>query len=199
MNKLLNRHEKEYCKGSITVEAAFIMPIVIFTIFALLYLSFYLHDLCRIQGTLDKTLHKAALSIKHVTDFTMDEILYEEISDRGVFYILFGSTKEDENQIQNYLGQELAKGLFISKINRVVVDVSKTRIKLSIEAETKVSLPEIKYIFDSLSNRIIKGEYPVHDPAESIRRAEVVLDTGSKIKGVEELKEKLEGIFDTGK
>jgi hypothetical protein len=199
MSKAISSHNKEYCKGSITVEAAFIMPIVIFTIFALLYLAFYLHDMCRIQGTMDKTLHKASLSIKHVTNFKTDEILYEEISNRGIFYLAFGSTKEDENQIHNYLQQELAKGLFISTISRIVVDVSKTRITSAIEIETKVSLPGIKYIFDSLSNRIIKGEYPVHDPVESIRRAEVVLDTGSKIKGVEELKKKLEGIFDPGK
>jgi hypothetical protein len=198
MNETIKVHKKEY-KGSITVEAAFVMPIVIFTIFALVYLAFYLHDMCKIQGILDKTLHKAGISIKHETDFITGEILYEDISDRGVFYIAFGSTQEDEFQIKNNLQQQLSKGLFISKISKVNVDVGKSKIKLLIEVETNVSLPGIKYLFDSVSNTIISGEYPVHDPAESIRRSEVALDTGSKIKGVEELKEKLEEIFDVGK
>ena len=190
-----NNSNNKYFKGSITVEAAFVMPIVIFTIFALIYLAFYLHDMCRIQGIVDMTLHKVGITVKHEANIVTGDISYEDISERGVFYLILGNTEEEENQIQQYLQQGLSKGLFLTKISSVYVDLGKFKLTAKVEAETKVSLPGVKYLFDPLFSRKITGEYPVHNPVESIRRAEVILDTGSKIKGMEELKEKLEGIF----
>jgi hypothetical protein len=186
----------KYFKGNITVEAAFVIPIVIFTLFALIYLAFFLHDMCRIQGIVDKTIHKVGITAKHEANLVTGEISYEDISERGVFYLILGNTEEEENQIQQYLQQGLSKGLFLTKISSVYVDLGKFKLTAAVEAETKVSLPGVKYLFDPLSHRKIIAEYPVHDPVESIRRAEVILDTGSKIKGMEELKEKLEDIFD---
>jgi len=191
-----NDPNNKYFKGSITVEAAFVMPIVIFTIFALIYLAFYLHDMCRIQGIVDMTLHKVGITVKHEANIVTGDISYEDISERGVFYLILGNTEEEENQIQQYLQQGLSKGLFLTKISSVYVDLGKFKLTAKVEAETKVSLPGVKYLFDPLFSRKITGEYPVHNPVESIRRAEVILDTGSKIKGMEELKDKLEGVFD---
>jgi len=181
--------------GSLTVEAAYILPIIIFTIFALIYLAFYLQDMCRIQGMLDKTLIKAGFAVKHEADIATGEVAYDRINDRGVFYLAVGSTEKEEKQIQKYLQQELAEKLFLSNIKSVKVEVGKFKITLAVEANTKVSLPGIRYLFDRFSYTEITGEYPIHNPAETIRRAEVVLDTGSKIKGVDELKERLERIF----
>ena len=60
-----NRSLNKKIKGSITVEAAFIMPLIILVIFSIVYLSFYLHDYCKLQGTVDLALHKAIFSAKH--------------------------------------------------------------------------------------------------------------------------------------
>ncbi len=193
---ILKKDKNNSLSGSITVEAAMVMPIVIFTIFAIIYLAFYLHDMCKVQGMVNKTLHKAGITVKHDADIATGEVLYEDINDRGVFYLLVGSTKNDEEtQVQNYLKQELSKGLFISKITAVDVKVGKLKITISVEADTNVSLPIFKYLFDSFSHKEIKGEYPVHNPCETIRCAEVILKTGSQIKGVDKLHEKLKDIF----
>jgi hypothetical protein len=50
----------------------------------------------------------------------------------------------------------------------------------------------------SNSHSVISGEYPIHDPAETIRVCDVILDTASQIKGVDELKNKIEGFFHKG-
>lgn len=181
--------------GSITVEASFIMPIIVLTIFALIYLSFYLHDVCKIQGIVDKTLQKAALCVKHETDFATGAIDYENINDRGVFYLVLGSTKEEEKQINDFLVRELSNVLLLSKVTAVDTSVGKQSISVQVEVQTKISMVWVKRFFTSFSQIEIQGEHAIHDPAETLRRTEVALDTATKIKGVDKLKDSLENIL----
>jgi hypothetical protein len=191
--KLMIRNNRK--SGSITVEAAFIMPILVFAISALIYLAFYLHDVSMIQAVLDKTLHKEGVSVKHDADIITGEISYEDINNRGVFYLIFGDTSGEERELQDYLQQELSQSLFLTRITVINTEVRKFDLNISIEAETIIAIPFFQNLFNQYSKTLIKGDYPVHDPAETIRRIEVILDTGSSIKGVDELKEKLEDFF----
>jgi HD superfamily phosphohydrolase len=183
------------CKASITVEATFVMPIVILTVFALIYLSFYLHDTCRIQGLVDKTLHKAAISLKQEADLETGAIDYERIGERGVFTQLLGDRSDAEKELRKYLQQELSKGLFLSKITGIQATVYKTKLEISVEADNVIRIPWVKKFFTSFTHTKITAEYPIHDPAETIRICEVILDTASQVKGVDELKDKIEGFF----
>lgn len=187
--------ERNDDRGSITVEAAFVMPIVIITVFALIYLAFYLHDICKIQAVTDIIIHKAGITVKHDADIVTGDVDYEHINDRGVFYILLGSTDADEKQIKDYLIQKLSKGLFLVEVGNINVDVGKFKISASVQADATVTLPGVQNLFQVFSKTVIAEEYPVHNPAETIRLIEVVLDTGSSIKGVDEAKEKLEKFF----
>lgn len=179
-------------QASITVEAAFVMPIVIFTIVALIYLAFYLHDYCRIQGTLDNTLLKASFHMKHEADFTTGEVTYEEINDRGVFYLILGSTTEDKSRLTTYLQDKLKNSLFLLKITSIDADVGKLSSTVSIEASSHIVLPYFQKLFGRYSHVRIVNSASMHNPAETVRCAEVVLDTGSNIKGIEQLMEKME-------
>lgn len=182
-------------RGSVTVEAVFVMPIVIFSIFTMIYLAFYLHDRNRIQGMLDQTLYKASTYLKHEADLASGEVSYQNIGDRGVFYLLGGNTEENEREIQKYLQQELSYGLFITHISEVKIEVGEFKVTALVEADSTVTLLVVKKLFDPLSHSEMKGEVEIHNPSETIRRLEVILDTGEKIKGVSELKEKLNKMF----
>lgn len=171
------------------------MPIVVLTIFALIYLAFYLHDYCRIQGILDKTLHKAAVTMKHEADFITGEVAYEKINDRGIFYLITGSAAENKNRITAYLQEELKNSLFLFKITSIDAEAGKLSVSISIEAKEDVMLPYFQHLFDRLSHIRAEDSSFVHNPAETIRCAEVILDTGSNIKGVKQLKEKLEAFI----
>lgn len=183
--------------GSITVEAAFVMPVVILSIFALLYLAFYLHDICIIRGTVDLTIYKAGMTVKHEAMFATGEVAYEKINDRGVFYQLTGDTHEQEEQIQEYLKIRLSKGLFITKIKDIKTEVGKSKISMSVRAATEIVLPGFGHLFKPYSNTMISGECPVHNPAETIRCMEMILETGSRVKGMDQLKKRLEDISGT--
>jgi hypothetical protein len=182
-------------QGSATIEAVFVMPIVIFSIFTMIYLAFYLHDMNRIQGMLDQTLYKASTYLKHEADLDSGEVYYQKIGDRGVFYLLAGNTEENEREIQKYLQKKLSYGLFITHIAGVKVEIGESKVTTVVEADSKVTMIVVKKIFDPFSHSVMKGEAEIHNPVETIRRLEVILDTGAKIKGVSELKEKLNNIF----
>ena len=179
-------------RASITVEAAYVMPIIIFAIFALIYLAFYLHDRCRIQGEFDKVLHKAGITVKHDVNIKTGEFAYDNINGRGVFYLITGGTEEVEEQMEAYLQKELARGLFLYRITAVTAEYNKFKITFSIEAERKIRIPYFTRVFQSYAIMKITGDCPVHNPAETIRCSEVILETGSEIKGIDEIKEKLE-------
>jgi hypothetical protein len=192
------KSRKDLQQANITVEAAFVMPIAIYTVFALIYLAFFLHDKCLIQGAVDKVVQKAVISVKHEGDIESGAVYYEEINERGAFYQIFGSTEDEKTKIENFLQKELSKGLFLSKVYSTEVEADNYKITVKVEIETKVSLPVFKHLFEQYSVIKITENSPVHDPADTIRAAEVILETGSEIKGVDEIKEKIEKFLDAG-
>ena len=187
-----DRNEDQYRNASITVEAAFIMPLILFLLFALIYLSFILYDICRIQGGMDRTLHQYGLSLKHETDAVTGRIRYEEIGKRGVFYLLTDHSDLYEKRIEADITDQLTKGLLLVKIASVEATVGKFSITIAIEASYQVPVPFAHALLEPYSNILLTGSYPIHDPVETIRRCEVILDTASDIKGVDEMKEKIE-------
>jgi hypothetical protein len=174
-------------QGSITVEAAFVMPIVIFMVFALIYLSFYLHDYCTIQGSLDLALHKTAITSKNEVKYITGEILHSSAEGGGTTYIVTGGSEEDTSQIIFNLMQHLTKSLFLYKVSSVVENTDFSGVSISIKAKDEVVLPYFQALFDRFSTIRIIESAPVHNPAETIRRTEVILDTGSEIKGIDQL------------
>jgi hypothetical protein len=187
--------KEDMSSGSITVEAAFVMPIVILIIFALIYLAFYLHDINKVQGVADLTLHKAALTVKHEADIATGEVTYEDINDRGIFYMLLGNTEKEEEEITELCEQELSQGLFLVKIRSIKVEAGNFNISIAVETAAEITLPGLSHLFYVFPDKTITGEHVVHNPAETVRCTEVILETASDIKGVDELKKKIENMI----
>lgn len=181
--------------GSFTVEATIIIPLVFFLIFALFYLGFYLHDLNRIQGAVDATLNRAALIIKNEADLINGDIHYDRIKDRPVFSLFSQNTIELENNIKDCLDTKINKGLFITDITGKEVSIRGGKIKIMIVSKSKIGLVGVSRFFNPVSQQTYESTYTIYNPADFIRKAEIVLDTGSRIKGVDKLKESLGKIF----
>ena len=182
-------------KGSFTVEAALVMPIVLFVITSLICLSFYLHDKCRIEGSVDKALFKASMTLKHNADIETGAVNYENINDRGVFYLLMGSTKVAEGNLQTFLEQELSGGLLSTEVTKITVKAGKLSASIAVEGEFKIPVSGVLDYFNPNPKLVIEVNCPIHNPAEVLRISEVILDTGEKIKGMEALKRKLDKLL----
>lgn len=189
INGKTNRKIKREEKGSITVEAAFVMPVVVFCITALIYLAFYLHDYCRLAGTLDLVMHKACIAVKHEADISTGRVFYESFNNAGVFDDFEVGAKTKENRIEKYLAKELANGLFVGRIEKSDVEVTGQTIKITVCAKADIRLPMFGRAIDKITDIELQRSCPVHNPAKTIRICELILDTGSKIKGINKIKD----------
>lgn len=188
--------QQRVVKGSFTVEAALIMPMIFYLIFSICYLSFYLHDINRIQGLTDKALHRTGLIIKHEANLSRSEINYADINERGVFYIITGKTDKLEDRIRQYIIQEISEGLFLMKVTDIDLEVGKFYLDVKVKAETEIAMKGVLSFFRPSKQKVIEGRYTIHNPADTLRMSEVILNTGSKVKGVEELKNIIGNVID---
>lgn len=164
---------KKNMNGNITIEAAFVMPMILFSIVALLFLAFYLHDICKVQGMVDKTLHKAVFRVKHEADIETAEVFYNQINDRSIFYTLLGSMGEEQIEIRQYLQKELENGIFITDIIGIDVEIGKVNIKITVYTDTSMLLPG--FIHSHTMHKVVEGRCSIHNPAETIRIIENVI------------------------
>ncbi|MFT4143249.1 MAG: pilus assembly protein [Mobilitalea sp.] len=186
----INNNKGRFAKGSITVEAAFVIPIVFCVIFILLYLAFFLHDKCKIQGIVDQALYKTGLSIKYEADISKN-ITLEQLKEKSIFTVITGYGEDEEIKIEEYLDEKLFKGFFLLKVSSIEVTVERFKVYIGVSAKTKNNLPLLNFILNPITKLKASNIFSLHDPAEAIRGAEVILQTGDKIKGVHELLEML--------
>lgn len=181
---------KTKIKASFTIEAVFVMPILLFTIVSIIYLSFYLHDYCRLQGVTDHVLHKATLNLKHEADIKTGRVNYDEIN-KGIFSKSLEGSDNKERDIETYLGQLLSKGFLASRVTDVQVSIRLQQVFIKVEGKFVSPIKGVQGIISSGKPMAIKVKATHHNPSDTVRMSEIILDTGSKIKGFDELKDKL--------
>ncbi len=191
-----NKKARSNINGSITVEAAYILPIVILSIISLLYMAFYLHDKSTLQSMVDHMVHNASITMKHEANILIGEIDYNNINSRGVFYKILGDTEEEETEIVQSLQYQLSKRLLLYEVNKIEVEVDNGGpIRIEVVAKSRTGSPTFYKVMKMFQQIKIIGIGSIHDPAETIRISEVILETGSNIKGMDKLKESLENIL----
>lgn len=179
--------------GRLTLEAALVMPMVFFVIIVMLYLSFYLYDLARIQVGIDRIHSRAMYSMNHETDWMTGQIKYEHINNRGILYPLSGY-KQEEIELESLLHQELENTLIV-KITDAQVAINLLDIKIVVEGYVQIPLDRFLSKFKGKRQVRYEIEVPLHQPAQFLWMSDVVIETGSKIKGMEQIKEWLEKVL----
>ena len=174
--------------ASFTVEATFILPMVLFTMVFIIYLSFYLHDYCRIQNIVDGVAHKVAMNIKHEADIDSGRVNYDELN-KGLLSQVFEEPDAREADIKNYIGRLLSKGLIITRITDIHVTKDILNLTIRVEGEYQFPIKGLGWLIALDNHLTLEREAAFHYPANFVRISDVILDTGSRIKGFNNLKE----------
>ncbi|BCN32930.1 hypothetical protein [Anaeromicropila herbilytica] len=184
-------------KASYTVEATFVMIIVLSVIFALIYLTFYLSDKSRIQGILDLSVVKISEMMKADANIVTGEVNYDNILDRDWVGDLFAGKKRDADIGESYLKQQLKNGLILAEIKSTNVTVSNNEIEVNVVADMNIPLEDVREFFTKENQKVsLSSKGSIHNPAEFIRLSEVSLKTVNKIKGADEIIAKIKKVLD---
>ncbi|MDF2586334.1 MAG: hypothetical protein K0S41_175 [Anaerocolumna sp.] len=191
---------KYYVKGSYTVEAAFVLPCIIFTIIALMYCSFYMHDKNKLQSVLDETLTKSKTLIQNETNMENGEMDYETYLSSGILYSLNPNYKNKENLIADYMNKRLKSGLFVSSVKDIFVKVRLNKLEINVTASVNIPFLEVKRYFTKSGFTVnLYNSTIIQNQADFIRIFDVFTGVTEKVDIVDQTLKKLQQILDSVK
>lgn len=154
---------KKSFKGSCTVEAAFVLPVVLMVIFALIYLGFSLHDEACIKGIVETGLREAAEHTRHICmeGENGHEIIYKNINKKL-------ENKEIEGQTERVLKENLTKNLFITQVEEVKASVGLMYIKVSYNQISKISPADI-FSYFRIKKKQRTESIIIYNPLKTVR------------------------------
>ncbi|HEX3076804.1 MAG TPA: TadE family protein [Lachnospiraceae bacterium] len=177
--------KKRLIDGSFTLEAAILLPFILFVIIALIYLSFYMHDRIKIQNSLDQAARKAENIIRYIAEYDTGNIDYESINERTVLWPVTHNYDNEKVTIEASLKRELGKGLFIADVNEINVELDYSEINISVSTNFSIPFSMVKILLAPKKQKYT-STLSVHRPAEFVRIFTVFSDTASGIDGAEE-------------
>lgn len=176
---------KNICKArvraSYTVEAALIFPFIIYIIIALMYLSFYLHDIGKVQAIIDESQVKSKGLIRNEVDINRGIMSYHDYIDRTIFYPFEYDFESKERQIENYIYKRCQDKLFISKVSNVQVETGAFNVDINVDINFNFPFKMIESFFLGSEKVTINSIEDIHDPMNFIRAYEVAAKLGNKI------------------
>ena len=156
--------------GSFSVEFIFIMPIIIFSLFAMLYLTFYEHDKVAIESKTNQLLMREAEYLTNAVDVQTGELDYESYMHRSILYPINFSKEEEQEKLQQILKKALPKQLCLSNIQNIASTVSYDNASVVVQAKLNVSnIPVLHYFQNQLSYQIeVSNE--TYNPMDFVRK-----------------------------
>ena len=115
-------------KGSITVEAAFLLPLLMLLLVFVMWLALYLHDRLVIENALQCLYCRAEDYIVYGTEPHSSYLPKHAMTERGVLYAV-SSTRTKEEKMEAWLYQELEDRLFLFRTGSIFVEKTGCRLK----------------------------------------------------------------------
>ena len=195
-------------RGSITVEASIVVPVVIFCIIAIMLLGLVLYQRALLQSAVDRAVHAGASSWKGLSaDIGTGRTDMEGLGAAGLYWRLFENQREEKTvRLENY-AKELLISRNILKPDNTTVDVHVTDFvfykRLEVAVESSYRLPGRKVLkffgFDGMLRLKVSSLAVIEEPAEFIRNMDFLIDIEKELEDrypeVKELGSKTREIF----
>lgn len=190
-------------RGSIAVEAALIVPIVIITVMILLYLMLLIFQTSIMQTTANKIAERTAATYFYPqASFYSGQTSKKEISNLGL-YRRWGSN--NIYQQQNFQSAVLGdiKRFSILKSRQAYIDIKhsnkilKQDVTVTLNCTYDNPLGSLTAVW-GLKKKInlnVQATATIDDPAEFIRNTDFIIDTASKVPAISQFESKWQGII----
>lgn len=145
MDRRFQKTKTEPIKASVTVEASYVVPIIIGIIFAVMTVSFYFYDITTAQAVLNKEAAKLGNVLIHPYEKESFFYDYAAVNER-LFYSFLGDFTEEENAGKERVIKELADSFIILQADNADVQIKGNKITVCTELSFEKQLPGMQYI-----------------------------------------------------
>jgi len=186
-------------KGSTTIEAALIVPIIFLSIIALIYISVFLYEQAYVKSLADRAAERGTAIWKNPkSDMYLSLVKLKDFEDNDPYWRL-GDTNETkkEKKIEEYIRKNLGdysilqtsdkKGpmnttdiKFSAKLKNYIVY---KKLVVTVKKKFKNPIGDLLSIFGMDTTVVISAESEalVNEPAEFIRSTDFTIDMGKRI------------------
>lgn len=190
-------------KGSITVEAAVLIPFIIMCILAVLFISLIYYQRALLQCAVDKTAKAGAASWEYAKmDIATGKINMNVLDDNGLYWRLLEPDREEKvKRLKEYLTLQVKKNSILKPIeSEVSIEIKDYKIYkvLIIEALNTYPVPGggIFSMFGMENHFRLKvvTSVNINDSTEFIRTTDLIMDIEKELEmknpGIKNLAEK---------
>lgn len=182
----MNRKETESTiKGSITVEASIIIPTVILTVIAVIYMSVLWFHYAFIKSTANTAAERGAVSWNFKERHVGTGKVYKDFFKKRNLYWRFGDRDKEAKlqKIKEYINRELDRYHLLTPLDVKVGVVIKEyiiykKLVVTIENSYRVPAAGLLKVFGFSDTYVIRvqSEALIDDPTEFIRNTDFVID-----------------------
>lgn len=184
-------------QGSFTVEAAFVVPFVTVLLVFMAYAAMYLRDVTVAEAILKQETNRGiAFAVSDVYPGT-DAVFYERYLGVDFWKQIF---QKQEKAVEQILAENLRKRLenafWVAEYREIQVSFQKNYLRMQIQLNAGSNvIQKIPLIQGSFFEREIADGIAANDIPEWSRIVTTVLRTGERIKGVNEVIDKINLFF----
>lgn len=145
-------------KGSITVEAAFLIPLCFFGMISLLYVGMYLHDWYVIE-TVTRTAAKRemqyVLQEERAEEGNLD---WEYWQEKTIIWYLTADLQEENRFLIHYIESSLEGKLLLAEQPELTAQIDTGLVQVSYKSSVQWSMPFLAAWLNGRSSAAIEGE-----------------------------------------
>lgn len=160
-------------KGSMTVEAAVLFPVILLVIVTLIYLTFYLHDSSKLQSKIHTMMLQSKSYMLYQTPLYGVNNNYEES--------LLEDSTEGIKILEDYVRTQFRKGFFIYRFQHIDMELKDSYIQLSVEGEIELPFAILEPLFSKVEHYKYIDRINIASTTSEIRFMTKLVETVKKL------------------
>lgn len=186
-------------KGSMTVEASLIFPIIFLAVIALIYITVFLYEQAYVKSIADRAAQRGAAIWKNPkSDMYLSLVELDDFKENDPYWRLVDLNKDTkEDKIEAYIEGSLSQYSILQSrdkkgaMNTTDIEVSAKvknyivykKLTVNVKKNFKLPIGNALSIFgiDNTVEISAKSEALINEPAEFIRSTDLAIDVGKRI------------------
>ncbi|MBR5712028.1 MAG: hypothetical protein IKX54_00355 [Lachnospiraceae bacterium] len=180
------------CCASYTVEAVFVVPFITMLVVLMIDMTMYLRDLGAAEALADRIAEETRALVLNDEDPELGKIRYERKFQRSIFARWFaGSDAEDAKEMTQRLRDQAEGRFWICKVQDAYVSVGGDEVCVHMKIAGNSILPMFGRMTEQWFDDNITRKISCRNTRQRTRIYSAIMETGSQIKGVSTVLEKL--------